>query len=63
MKKLTSIITITFIFTMFLSSNLHAQKFPELDKSPMDAASFPNDYKVSSKTVKIITDLLMQFIF
>lgn len=54
MKKLTSIFTITFLFTLFLSSNLHAQKFPELDKSPMDAASFPNDYKVSSKTVKII---------
>lgn len=54
MKKLTSIITITFIFTMFLSSNLHAQKFPDLDKSPMDAASFPTDYKVSAKVAKII---------
>lgn len=54
MKKLTSIITITFIFTMFLSSNLLAQKFSDLDKSPMDAASFPTDYKVSAKVVKII---------
>ena len=54
MKKLTSIFAITFVFTMLLSSNLHAQKFPDLDKSPMDAASYPNDYKVSAKVVKII---------
>ncbi|WP_163409648.1 DUF2911 domain-containing protein [Flavobacterium ajazii] len=53
MKKSTIITTIAFAFTMLLSSNMNAQKFPDLDKSPMDAASYPNDYKVSAKIAKI----------
>ena len=54
MKKSTIITTITFGITMFLSSNVNAQKFPNLDKSPMDAAAYPNDYKITDKIVKII---------
>ena len=38
---------------MLLSFSANAQKFPELDKSPMDVASFPNDYKESNKLIKI----------
>ena len=38
---------------MLLSTNLNAQKFAPIDKSPMDAASFPSSYKVSDKTVKV----------
>ncbi|CAD0005981.1 DUF2911 domain-containing protein [Flavobacterium salmonis] len=53
MKKSTIITTIAFAVTMLLSSNVNAQKFPDLDKSPMDAASYPNDYKVSAKIAKI----------
>lgn len=53
MKKSTIITTIAFAFTMLLSSNVNAQKFPDLDKSPMDVASYPNDYKEPSKIVKI----------
>ena len=53
MKKSTIITTIAFAVTMLLSSNANAQKFPDLDKSPMDAASYPNDYKVSAKIAKI----------
>ncbi|GAL66534.1 hypothetical protein JCM19301_3012 [Jejuia pallidilutea] len=34
--------------------NMNAQKFSELDKSPMDAAAFPRDYKVSDKLIKIV---------
>ena len=54
MKKSTIITTIAFGITMLLSSNINAQKFPDLDKSPMDAASYPNDYKDAAKTVKVI---------
>ncbi|MCF6294681.1 MAG: DUF2911 domain-containing protein [Flavobacteriaceae bacterium] len=54
MKKSTFITTIAFVFIMLLSFNANAQKFSKLDKSPMDAASFPSDYKISDKTVKIV---------
>jgi hypothetical protein len=53
MKKTTIITTIAFGITMLLSSNANAQKFPDLDKSPMDAASYPTDYKDPAKIVKI----------
>ena len=52
MKNL--ITTIAFAFVMLLSTNVNAQKFAGLDKSPMDCASFPSNYKVSEKTVKIV---------
>jgi len=54
MKKSTVVATVAFAFTMFLSSNANAQKFPDLDKSPMDAASYPNDYKNADKLAKVI---------
>jgi hypothetical protein len=37
MKKSTLIATIAFL--LLLSANANAQKFPDLDKSPMDVAS------------------------
>ncbi|CAZ96892.1 DUF2911 domain-containing protein [Zobellia galactanivorans] len=40
--------------TMTVSTDAIAQKFSGLDKSPMDMASYPTDYKVSEKTVRII---------
>ena len=54
MKKSTIITTIAFGITMLLSSNANAQKFPGLDKSPMDMAAYPNDYKDANKTARII---------
>lgn len=54
MKKTTFITTIAFAFIMLLSTNLNAQTFKGLDKSPMDAASFPSSYKVSNKIIKVI---------
>ncbi len=36
-----------------LSSTTHAQNFSKLDKSPMDVAAFPIDYKDSNKRIKI----------
>jgi hypothetical protein len=53
MKK-SIITTIAFAFMILLSSNLHAQKFPDLDKSQMDMASFPTDYKDAAKIARII---------
>jgi len=52
MKK-SIISSITFAFMIVLSSNVQAQKFPDLDKSPMDVAAFPTDYKNAAKIAKI----------
>jgi len=50
-KNLTfAILVLALVFT----SNTNAQKFNELDKSPMDAASYPASYKISEKLVKIV---------
>ncbi|MGO4821575.1 MULTISPECIES: DUF2911 domain-containing protein [unclassified Flavobacterium] len=53
MKKSTLIATMAFGMTMLMASNANAQKFPDLDKSPMDMASYPNDYKDAAKVAKI----------
>ena len=34
--------------------HVNAQKFQDLDSSPMDAATYPSSYKVSEKTIKVI---------
>ena len=53
MKK--NLLFIAFIAIGLLFSNeITAQKFAGLDKSPMDGASYPADYKESNKMVKII---------
>jgi hypothetical protein len=54
MKKMKLVTTITFALFMLLTFNVNAQDFKGLDKSPMDAASFPSDYKVSDKLIKIV---------
>jgi hypothetical protein len=54
MKKSNFIASIVVTFLMLVSFNVNAQKFKGLDKSPMDAASFPSSYKESDKLVKII---------
>jgi len=54
MKKSTFITTFAFAIIMLFSFNANAQKFSPLDKSPMDAASYPSDYKNSDKQVKIV---------
>ena len=48
MKKPTFITTIAFTFVMLLSTNVNAQKFPSLDKSPLDI-SMSKD-----KSIKIV---------
>ncbi|WP_458627470.1 DUF2911 domain-containing protein [Winogradskyella sp. PC D3.3] len=52
--KTTKLLTaVAFAITMLLSFNVNAQDFKGLDKSPMDAASFPSDYKDANKLIKI----------
>ncbi len=52
MKKVLTIalIAVALVFT----AEANAQDFSGLDKSPMDAASYPASYKVSDKTVRVI---------
>ena len=53
MKK--TVLFIAFIAIAFISTtNTFAQKFPDLNKSPMDAASYPSHWKESNKLVKVI---------
>ena len=54
MKTSKFITGIAFAFIMLLSFNTHAQKFKDLDKSPMDAAAFPADYKNADKLIKVV---------
>ena len=53
MKTTKLLTTIAFAITMLLSFNVNAQEFKDLDKSPMDASSFPSDYKDANKLIKI----------
>lgn len=53
MKKTTIITTLLFVATLVFSMNAEAQKFPKMDVSPMDAASYPDDYRNSDKLIKI----------
>ena len=46
--------TLALALTLIFSYTANAQKFPDLDPSPMDAATYPSSYKVSEKTIKII---------
>ena len=53
MKK--SILAIAvFAITLISSTEIAAQKFPKLDLSPLDAASYPSSYKISDKVVKVV---------
>lgn len=54
MKKFKFISAIAFGFMLLLTTNTQAQKFPGLDKSPMDMAAYPNDYREANKTARII---------
>lgn len=51
-KSILSIVV--FALALVFSNEAFAQKFPKLDKSPMDAATYPDSYKVANKLVKVI---------
>lgn len=42
------------MLALILTSTVTAQEFSGIDKSPMDMATYPSDYKVSEKAVRII---------
>lgn len=52
MKSIVKTLALT--LAVVFSINAHAQKFPDLDPSPMDAATYPSSYKISDKIIKII---------
>ena len=54
MKKSTFITTGICSLITLLCVDAKAQKFPDLDKSPMDAAWYPTDYKDSNKLARVI---------
>jgi hypothetical protein len=54
MKKFKFISAIAFGFLLLLATNTQAQKFPGLDKSPLDQALYPADNKIPTKTAKVI---------
>ncbi|WP_291864742.1 DUF2911 domain-containing protein [Maribacter sp.] len=43
----------TMAFALVFSSQVNAQKFNGLDKSPMDMATYPSSYKISEKVVRV----------
>lgn len=43
-----------FAIAIMSSTNTFAQKFPKLDVSPMDAVSFPTNWRNADKVVKIV---------
>ncbi len=53
MKKTTFITTIAFAFVMLLSTNVNAQKFASLDKSPLDIAVYRTE-RGAAPTAKIV---------
>ncbi|WP_435413831.1 DUF2911 domain-containing protein [Polaribacter aestuariivivens] len=53
MKK--SILSLAiFAIALINSADVVAQKFPKLDVSPMDAASFPTNWRDANKLVKVV---------
>ena len=53
MKKIILLVAV-FALSIGFSNQAVAQNFKGLDKSPMDIASFPSNYRVSEKVIKII---------
>ncbi|WP_298555310.1 DUF2911 domain-containing protein [uncultured Algibacter sp.] len=53
MKKTTLLSTIAFAFILLLTTNVSAQKFADVDKSPLDASFYKNDRK-SPAIIKVV---------
>jgi len=47
------LILIVLALSLTISDTLYAQKFSDLDKSPMDVTAYPSSYRVSDKLIKI----------
>ncbi|MDC7996061.1 DUF2911 domain-containing protein [Altibacter sp. HG106] len=53
MKKITLFFSLL-LCCLFFASEATAQKFSNMDVSPMDAASYPSDYRNADKLIKIV---------
>jgi len=53
MKKSTLITSLLFAIAILFTANVQAQKFSDMDKSPMDAAAYPSDYRNAKKLIKV----------
>lgn len=53
MKTRNILATATLAFLFLVTAPSNAQDFKDLDKSPMDVAAFPSDYKDANKLIKI----------
>ncbi len=53
MKKIL-LTLVVFTAVLLNSSEVNAQDFPKIDLSPMDAASYPSNWRNSDKMVKVI---------
>jgi len=53
MKKMY-LMAFVMIGSFLMTTNVTAQKFPGLNKSPMDAAAYPSDYRDANKLIKIV---------
>lgn len=54
MKKYTLLFALGLFMSFVLPQDAQAQKFSKMDVSPMDAATYPSDYKNSLKEIKIV---------
>ena len=52
MKKVSLVALMA--FAMIFTTEALAQKFSGLDKSPMDMAAYPTDYKIANKSIRVI---------
>ncbi len=52
MKKLVTLIVIA--IALVFTTEITAQEFSGLDKSPADISSYPSSYKVSDKLIKVV---------
>ncbi len=52
MKKITTLSTL--LFALIFTTVVSAQDFSGMDKSPMDMAAYPTDYKISDKSMRIL---------
>ena len=54
MKNSFLLAVCTIAFMIFLNTNVNAQKFDGLDKSPMDIASYPSIHDDSNTRIKVV---------
>ncbi|OBQ55963.1 DUF2911 domain-containing protein [Tamlana sp. s12] len=54
MKNSTFISSLAFACLLFLSTNVNAQKFAKLDKSPLDVTAYPTSNKEPNKLIKVV---------